>query len=563
MTKRTNPTIASESTPVRTNFIRQIIDEDLAQGKYQRRQDIYTRFPPEPNGYLHIGHAKSIWLNFGIANDYGGRCNLRFDDTNPIKEEMEYVKAIKKDVAWLGYQWEELRYASDYFEQFYEAAILLIEKGLAYVDDSNADEIRQMRGTLTEPGINSPYRDRSIEENLTLFKQMRAGEFEDGTRILRAKIDMSSPNLNLRDPAIYRIRHETHHQTGDEWCIYPMYDFAHALSDAYEGITHSICTLEFEDHRVLYDWFVEHCNPPHTPHQYEFSRLNLEYTVTSKRRLTRLVDDQIVDGWDDPRMPTIAGLRRRGCPPEALHLFCERIGVTKSENVIELQQLDQAMRDTLNESAERRFAIMEPLKVTLTNYEKDEWLEIANHPQQKERGTRPLLFTKELYIEAADFREEANRRYKRLVLGDYVRLRGAYIIKATDVKKDEAGNIIEIKAEIVPDSVGKNIEGVKARGVIQWLAISTAKDALIHEYNPLFSVANPANMAEDMMDYLTEDSFVTRLVKVEPSLLEAEPGASYQFERIAYFTRDSKTPTSSKGEPIFNRIVTLKDSFNK
>ncbi|MDM1544856.1 glutamine--tRNA ligase/YqeY domain fusion protein [Ignatzschineria indica] len=543
---------------VRTNFIRQIIDKDLESGKYQRPSDIHTRFPPEPNGYLHIGHAKSICLNFGIARDYGGRCNLRFDDTNPTKEEIEYVEAIKKDVEWLGFKWDDLFYASDYFEKFYEAAIHLIKKGLAYVDDSSAEEIRQMRGTLTEPGINSPYRERSIEENLDLFARMRAGEFEDGAKVLRAKIDMASPNMNLRDPALYRIRHETHHQTGDKWCIYPMYDFAHALSDAIEGITHSICTLEFEDHRPLYDWCVENADMPHTPRQYEFSRLNIEYNVMSKRLLTQLVATGIVDGWNDPRMPTISGLRRRGCPPEALRLFCDRIGVTKSENMIELQQLSQSMRDVLNEMADRRMAVLDPLKVTLTNLPHDELLEIANHPQDESRGTRNINFSNTLYIDRADFKEEANKKYKRLVLDGYVRLRGAYIIKATEVIKDENGKIVEVIAEIVPGSLGKNVEGVKARGVIQWVSAKDAIDITIHNYDVLFTEKNPQGMPGDMLDYLNKDSLTVVYGKGEPALADAPIEQAYQFERIGYYARDSKAEGL-----VFNRVVELKDSFGE
>lgn len=543
---------------VRTNFIRQIIDKDLESGKYQRPSDIHTRFPPEPNGYLHIGHAKSICLNFGIARDYGGRCNLRFDDTNPTKEEIEYVEAIKKDVEWLGFKWDDLFYASDYFEKFYEAAIHLIKKGLAYVDDSSAEEIRQMRGTLTEPGINSPYRERSIEENLDLFARMRAGEFEDGAKVLRAKIDMASPNMNLRDPALYRIRHETHHQTGDKWCIYPMYDFAHALSDAIEGITHSICTLEFEDHRPLYDWCVENTDMPHTPRQYEFSRLNIEYNVMSKRLLTQLVATGIVDGWNDPRMPTISGLRRRGCPPEALRLFCDRIGVTKSENMIELQQLSQSMRDVLNEMADRRMAVLDPLKVTLTNLPHDELLEIANHPQDESRGTRNINFSNTLYIDRADFKEEANKKYKRLVLDGYVRLRGAYIIKATEVIKDENGEIVEVIAEIVLGSLGKNVEGVKARGVIQWVSAKDAIDITIHNYDVLFTEKNPQGMPGDMLDYLNKDSLTVVYGKGEPALADTPIEQAYQFERIGYYARDSKAEGL-----VFNRVVELKDSFGE
>lgn len=543
---------------VRTNFIRQIIDKDLESGKYQSPSDIHTRFPPEPNGYLHIGHAKAICLNFGIAGDYGGRCNLRFDDTNPTKEEIEFVDAIKKDVEWLGFKWDDLHYASDYFEKFYDAAIYLINKGLAYVDDSSAEEIRQMRGTLTEPGVNSPYRERSIEENLDLFARMRAGEFKDGEKILRAKIDMSAPNMNLRDPALYRIRHETHHQTGDDWCIYPMYDFAHALSDSFEGITHSLCSLEFEDHRPLYDWCVENTDQPHAPHQYEFSRLNIEYAVMSKRLLTQLVTAEFVDGWDDPRMPTISGLRRRGCPPEALRLFCDRIGVTKSENLIEYQQLSQSMRDVLNEQADRRMAVLDPLKVTLTNLPNDEVLEIANHPQQEDRGTRKVNFSNTLYIDKADFQESANKHYKRLVLDGYVRLRGAYIIKATEMITDSNGEITEIIAEIVPGSLGKNVEGVKARGVIQWVSAKDAIDITVHNYGTLFAEKNPNALPGELIDYVNHDSLEVVQGKGEPSLADAPIEKAYQFERIGYYARDSKSDGL-----VFNRTVELKDSFGE
>ena len=543
---------------VRTNFIRQIIDKDLESGKYQSSSDIHTRFPPEPNGYLHIGHAKSICLNFGIAKDYGGRCNLRFDDTNPTKEEIEYVEAIKADVEWLGFKWDDLFYASDYFEKFYDAAVYLINKGLAYVDDSSAEEIREMRGTLTTPGVESPFRNRSIEENLDLFARMRAGEFKDGEKVLRAKIDMTSPNMNMRDPALYRIRHEEHHQTGNAWCIYPMYDFAHALSDAIEGITHSICTLEFEDHRPLYDWCVENTDMAHAPHQYEFSRLNIEYNVMSKRLLTQLVSSGFVDGWNDPRMPTISGLRRRGCPPEALRLFCERIGVTKSENMIELQQLSQSMRDVLNEKADRRMAVLEPLKVTLTNLPEDELLTIANHPQDETRGTREINFSNTLYIDKADFLEEANKKYKRLVLDGYVRLRGAYIIHATDVVKDDNGEIIEVIAEIVPGSLGKNVEGIKARGVIQWVSAKDAIDITIHNYDVLFTEQNPPGMQGELTDYLNQDSLHITIGKGEPALLDSPIEEAYQFERIGYYARDSKSDNL-----VFNRVVELKDSFGE
>lgn len=543
---------------VRTNFIRQIIDKDLESGKYQSPSDIHTRFPPEPNGYLHIGHAKAICLNFGIAKDYGGRCNLRFDDTNPTKEEIEFVDAIKKDVEWLGFKWDDLFYASNYFEKFYEAAVYLINKGLAYVDDSSAEEIRQMRGSLTEPGKNSPYRERSIAENLDLFTRMRAGEFKDGEKILRAKIDMSAPNMNLRDPALYRIRHEIHHQTGDTWCIYPMYDFAHALSDSFEGITHSLCSLEFEDHRPLYDWCVENTDQPHAPHQYEFSRLNIEYAVMSKRLLTQLVTSGFVDGWNDPRMPTISGLRRRGCPPEALRLFCERIGVTKSENLIEYQQLSQSMRDVLNEQANRRMAVLDPLKVTLTNLPQDEVLNIANHPQKEERGTRQVNFSSNLYIDKADFQESANKHYKRLVMDGYVRLRGAYIIKATEMIVDDNGEITEIIAEIVPGSLGKNVEGIKARGVIQWVNAKDAVDITVHNYGTLFAEKNPNALPGELIDYVNHDSLHIVHGKGEASLIDAPIEEAYQFERIGYYARDSKAEGL-----VFNRTVELKDSFGE
>ncbi len=550
--------VAMSEEIIRTNFIRQIIDNDLSTGKYQSSSEIYTRFPPEPNGYLHIGHAKAICLNFGIAEDYQGRCNLRFDDTNPTKEEQEFVSAIEYDVKWLGYHWEKKCYASDYFERFYEYAVLLIKKGLAYVDDSNAEEMRAMRGTLTESGVNSPYRDRSIEENLELFERMRQGEFGDGEKILRAKIDMTSPNMNLRDPALYRIRHATHHQTGDKWCIYPMYDFAHALGDAFEGITHSLCSLEFEDHRPLYDWCIEQCEITKKPHQYEFSRLNLQYAITSKRKLTQLVVNKVVDGWDDPRMPTISGLRRRGCPPEAIRLFAERIGVTKSENSIEMEQFEQCMRDVLEDKAERRMAVLNPIVLKLVNVSDEQVLELANHPKDESAGTRNVPFSNEIYIDQADFQLEADKKYKRLVLGDYVRLRGAYIIKATDIVKNDKGDIEEIIGEIVPDSLGKNVEGIKARGVIHWVSAKHAIDAKVNCYNRLFTIPHPDKEEGEISDYIAPDSLVVIEAKLEPSLKDAPISLAYQFEREAYFARDSKSK-----ELTFNRVVTLKDSFGK
>ena len=545
---------------IRTNFIRQIIDSDLATGKLASRNALKTRFPPEPNGYLHIGHAKSICLNFGLAIDYGGQCNLRFDDTNPSKEEQEFVDAIENDVKWLGFQWAGKHYASDYFEKFYECALTLIRKRLAYVDDSTPEQIREMRGTFETAGVNSPYRERSVEENLDLFLRMKAGEFKDGEKLLRAKIDMNSPNMNMRDPALYRIRHTQHHQTGNTWCIYPMYDFAHALGDAFEGITHSICTLEFEDHRPLYDWCVEHSDVQSTPHQFEFSRLSLQYAITSKRKLTQLVAEKHVDGWDDPRMPTIAGLRRRGCPPAALHLFCERIGVTKSDNSIEMELLEQSMRDVLDPCAPRVMAVLNPLKVTLTNYPKDqtEYLLIANHPKDESFGKREVPFSRTLYIDRADFKLEEDKKYKRLILGDYVRLRGAYIIKATDVVKDAAGEIIEVIAEIVENSVGKNVEGIKARGVIQFVSAQHALEATVNLYERLFTVPHPDREAGDIADYINPQSLAVVIAKVEPSLANATPDQAVQFEREAYFVRDSKTP-----HLVFNRVVTLKDNFSK
>ena len=544
---------------IRTNFIRQIIDNDLSTGKYTSPKEIYTRFPPEPNGYLHIGHAKSICLNFGIANDYQGKCNLRFDDTNPCKEEQEFVSAIKADVEWLGFEWAEERYASDYFQHFYDKAVLLIKKGLAYVDDSSAEEIREMRGTLTEPGKNSPHRERSIEENLDLFERMKNGEFEDGTKILRAKIDMASPNMNLRDPALYRIRHVEHHQTGTEWCIYPMYDFAHALGDAFEGITHSICTLEFEDHRPLYDWCVDNCEVEKKPHQYEFSRLSLQYAITSKRKLTQLVTSGTVNGWDDPRMPTISGLRRRGCPPEAIHLFCERIGVTKSENSIEMEQFEQCMRDILDDKAERRMAVLDPILVTLTNFDDQLALELPNHPKNEALGKRIVPFAKTLYIDKADFvLSTEDKKFKRLILGDYARLRGAYIIKATDYKADADGNITEVIAEIVPDTLGKNAEGIKARGVIHWVSAETAVDAQVNCYDRLFTVPHPDREEGEIFDYINPNSLTVKNAKVEPALQDSPAEVAYQFEREGYFARDRKADSL-----VFNRVVTLKDSFGK
>ena len=549
--------MSEQKTP--TNFIRQIIEADLASGKHQK---IHTRFPPEPNGYLHIGHAKSIVLNFGIAQDYHGECNLRFDDTNPHKEDVEYVEAIKEDVRWLGYQWSGLYYASDYFEQLYQFAVELIEKGLAYVCDLTPEQVREYRGTLTEPGRESPYRNRSVEENLDLFRRMRAGEFEDGARTLRAKIDMASPNMNLRDPALYRIRRGAiHHQTGDEWCIYPMYDFTHPISDALEGITHSLCTLEFEDHRPLYDWVIEHTSVPSRPRQIEFARLNLEYTVMSKRKLTQLVDEGHVEGWDDPRMPTIAGLRRRGYPPEAIREFCNRIGVTKADGTVEMGMLEATVREVLDRTAPRRMAVLDPLKVVITNYPEGqvERLQGPNHPKDESLGSRELKLTREIYIDRADFRESANKKYKRLVLGGEVRLRHAYTIVCDQVIKDDAGEIVELHCHYDPDTLGRNPEGRKVRGVIHWVSASEGVPAEVRLYDRLFTRPDPdGDKEKPFQAFINPDSLKTVRAIVEPALADAEPGQRYQFEREGYFCRDTRSDAL-----VFNRIVTLRDSWGK
>ncbi len=544
-----------------TNFIRQIIEADLASGKHEK---IHTRFPPEPNGYLHIGHAKSIVLNFGIAEDYGGECNLRFDDTNPHKEDVEYVEAIKEDVRWLGYQWSGLYYASDYFEQLYQFAVELIEKGLAYVCDLTPEQVREYRGTLTEPGRESPYRNRSVEENLDLFRRMRAGEFPDGSRTLRAKIDMASPNMNMRDPTLYRIRRGAiHHQTGDEWCIYPMYDFTHPISDALEGITHSLCTLEFEDHRPLYDWVLDHISAPCHPRQIEFARLNLEYTVMSKRKLTQLVEEGHVEGWDDPRMPTIAGLRRRGYTPASIRDFCNRIGVTKVDGTVEMGMLEAAVREDLDRTAPRRMAVLDPLKVVITNYPegKVETLEAPNHPKDETMGSRQLKLTREIYIDRADFRESANKKYKRLVLGGEVRLRNAYTIICDEAVKDDRGEIVELRCHYDPDTLGRNPEGRKVRGVIHWVSASEGVPAEVRLYDRLFKVPNPAAEKAPLGELLNPDSLKIVQAVVEPALADAEPGERFQFEREGYFCRDAVE--AEQGRLVFNRVVTLRDSWAK
>ena len=540
------------------NFITQIIDEDLASGKHK---SVHTRFPPEPNGYLHIGHAKSICLNFGLAKEYNGLCNLRFDDTNPVKEDVEYVDSIKADVEWLGFKWEgEPRYASDYFDALYGYAIELIEKGLAYVDELSPDEMREYRGTLTEPGKNSPYRDRSVEENLALFERMKNGEFAEGTLSLRAKIDMASPFMVMRDPVLYRIKFASHHQTGDKWCIYPMYDFTHCISDALERITHSLCTLEFQDNRRLYDWVLENISIERPlPHQYEFSRLNLEGTLTSKRKLLKLVNDGIVDGWNDPRMPTISGLRRRGYTPASLREFCRRIGVTKQDNVVEYSALEACIREDLNENAPRAMAVIDPVRVVIENFEGEETLTAPNHPNRPELGERQLPFTKELYIDRADFREEANKQYKRLVLGKEVRLRNAYVIKAERVEKDANGEITTIFCTYDPETLGKNpSDGRKVKGVIHWVSAVHNHPAEFRLYERLFTVPNPG-AAEDIESVLNPTSLVVKHGFVEQSLANAEPEKGYQFEREGYFCADNKD--SRPEHLVFNLTVSLKEGF--
>ena len=558
--------MSGDESVITSNFVRQLIDSDLKANKNDGR--VVTRFPPEPNGYLHIGHAKSICLNFGIAEDYQGACNLRFDDTNPHRENIEYIESIKKDVSWLGYDWgNRLFYASDYFEHLYEFAIELINAGKAYVCDLTAEETREYRGTLTEPGKPSPYRNRGIDENLDLLQRMRAGEFADGARVLRAKIDMSSPNMNMRDPTLYRIRHGViHHQTGEAWCIYPMYDFTHPISDALEGITHSICTLEFADHRPLYDWVLDTVSVPCHPQQIEFSRLNLEYTVMSQRKLTGLVDEGFVEGWDDPRMPTIAGLRRRGFTPGSVREFCNRIGVSKTENTVQMGMLESCIREDLNSTSPRRMAVLHPLKVVITDYpeEQVEQLEVANHPQDESMGTRKVPFTSELYIDRNDFLETASRKFKRLVAGGEVRLRNAYVIRCDEVIKDGNGEIIELHCSHDPATLGANPEGRKVKGVIHWVSAEYGVEAEVRLYDRLFShpVPDAAKDDRDYREYLNPDSLrtITRSV-VESALAAAKPGERFQFEREGYFCLDLHQPADAP--MVFNRTVTLRDSWAK
>ena len=545
------------------SFIHAMIDEDLEKGVYPKVQ---TRFPPEPNGYLHVGHIKAISIDFGTAEKYGGVCNLRFDDTNPTKEDVEYVEAIEEDIKWLGYDWGKVCFASDYFDIMHQSAIRLIEKGKAFVCDLSAEEIRATRGTLTEPGVNSPYRERSIEENLSLFRRMTAGEFKNGEKVLRAKIDMSSSNLNMRDPVIYRILKESHHRTGDKWCVYPMYDFAHPISDAAEGVTHSLCTLEFEDHRPLYDWVLRELDWPTPPRQIEFARMNLSYTLTSKRKCLRLVNDRLVSGWDDPRMATVSGMRRRGYPAAALRGFCEKIGVCKAYSVIGYRFLESCVRDNLNQNADRAMAVLRPLKVIVDNYPegKTEQMHVEINPNQPERGTRPVSFSRELYIEADDYCEEPPKGYFRLAPDKEVRLKGAYLVGFVSAEEDEAGNVTAVHVEYDPASKGGNApDGRKVKGTLHWVSAADCVDAEIRLYDRLFNVENPSNEAgvEDFTANLNPDSLqLLTGCKVEPVVAAAKPLDTFQFMRQGYFCVDKE---STAQKPVFNRTVALKDSWAK
>ena len=549
------------------DFIREIVAADVAAGR--NGGQVVTRFPPEPNGYLHIGHAKAITLDFGIAKEFGGHCNLRFDDTNPVKEDIEYVDSIKDDVRWLGFDWEGREYyAADYYEQLYQHALGLIRKGLAYVDSLTADEIREYRGTLTERGTNSPYRDRSLDENVDLFQRMRAGEFPDGAHVLRAKIDMASPNINMRDPVLYRIRHAEHHRTGNTWCIYPMYDFAHPLSDAFEGVTHSLCTLEYVDHRPLYDWVVEHCDTPHRPRQYEFARLNLNYTVMSKRKLLQLVAQKHVTGWDDPRMPTISGLRRRGYTPESVRDFCARIGVAKKENVIDVGLLEHCVREDLNRRAPRVMAVLRPLRLVLTNYPegRTEEMDVVNNPEDAAAGTRKVPFSRVLYIERDDFMEDPPKKFFRLAPGREVRLRNAYLVTCTNIVKDADGTIVELHGTYDAATRGGDApDGRKVKATLHWVSAEHAHDAEVRLYDRLFSVEDPegaaARAGKEFLDFLNPASLeVVNECKVEPGLARARAGERFQFERLGYFSVD---PDARPDALVFNRTVSLKDTWSK
>ncbi len=545
----------------RRDFIREIVTADIAAGRVSAP---VTRFPPEPNGYLHIGHAKSICLNFGIADEFGGHCNLRFDDTNPVKEEQEYIDSIEADVRWLGFDWgENLFHASDYFEQLYAWAMDLIRRGLAFVDDLTADEIRETRGTLTEPGTNSPFRDRSIEENLDLFARMRAGEFPNGSRVLRAKIDMASANINLRDPVLYRIVHATHPRTGDAWCIYPTYDYAHGQSDAIEGVTHSICTLEFDVHRPLYDWLIEHLPVTHVPHQYEFARLQLTYTVLSKRFLLRLVNDGRVRGWDDPRMPTISGLRRRGFPAEGIRNFATEVGVAKADSTHEMALLEHCVRDVLNRTSVRRFGVLNPVKVVITNFPEDvaETMEVVNNPEDPDAGERPVKFTRELWIERDDFMEVPAPKFFRLSPGREVRLRNAYFITCDEVVRDADGNVVELRCTYDPATRGGDSpDGRRPKATLHWVSATHAVPAEIRLYDYLFTRPDPGSGGRDLLDDLNPESETVVHGFVEPSLTDARPGETVQFERLGYFCAD---PDSRPGALVFNRTLTLKDTWAK
>jgi len=553
--------MTTEAPPRNLDFIREIVEDDLRAGRYPT---VITRFPPEPNGYLHIGHAKSISLNFGVANEYGGRCNLRFDDTNPTKEEVEYAEAIKHDVAWLGFSWgEHLYHASDYFDQLYAWAEDLIRDGKAYVDSSSADEIRQMRGTLTEPGTESPHRNRSVDENLDLFRRMKAGEFADGAAVLRAKIDMQSPNINMRDPVLYRIRHDEHHRTGNAWSIYPMYDYAHPLSDAIEKITHSLCTLEYEDHRPLYDWMIENVRVPARPRQYEFARLNLNYTVMSKRKLLRLVEEKHVNGWDDPRMPTIAALRRRGFTPASIRDFCERVGVAKRENVIDVGLLEFTVRDDLNKTAPRVMGVLRPLRVVIENYPEDqvEEFETPNNPEDPSAGSRRVPFSRVLYIESDDFMEDPPKKFFRLAPGREVRLRSAYFITCTSVVKDDAGKIVELRATYDPATRGGDSpDGRRPKATLHWVSADRSMDCEVRLYDRLFKSEAPEESGNFLDDLNPHSLEVIANAKLEPSVRGASPGTRYQFERLGYFCVD---PDSTDEKLVFNRTVTLKDTWAK
>ncbi|MGB2262049.1 MAG: glutamine--tRNA ligase/YqeY domain fusion protein [Luminiphilus sp.] len=544
-------------TEPRSNFLRTQIQSDLDAGVVNR---VVTRFPPEPNGFLHIGHAKSITVNFGLAEQYDGVCNLRFDDTNPEKESQIFIDAIQADVKWLGYQWDgEVRYASSYFQQFYEWALHLIDEGKAYVCDLSADEAREYRGTLTSPGKNSPYRERSIAENHALFAAMKAGEFEDGSRVLRAKIDMASPNINLRDPTLYRIRRVAHHQTGDDWVIYPTYDFAHGQEDAIEGISHSICTLEFEDHKPLYDWFIDNLPVPSRPRQYEFARLNVNYTVTSKRKLKLLVDSGVVSGWDDPRMPTIAGMRRRGYTAAALRHFCEEVGTSRSDGVVDVAMLESAVRNDLNVTAPRAMAVLNPLKLELINLEQPEVLQVSNHPADEAKGKREVHLSREVWIDRDDFRQEANKKFKRLVLGKRVRLRGGYVIEAERCDVDAEGEVTKVYASIVPQTLGEDPDdGVKAKGVIHWVDVPTGLHAEIRSYDRLFNVEDPSK-SDNMDEVINPGSLVVSQAVVEGSLAFAAPEDRFQFEREGYFVADRFD--HSVDRPVFNKVIGLRDTW--